>query len=439
MSAAIALSSSSGRFYPLCRIPQQRSAFIITLLCGLLVTPAFATNGFNLIGFGAESTLMAGADVAVARDTSALNTNPAGLTQIKGQALDGFGTLLRTFDLAHKDSFGNDVGASNRYTFLGGGGYAKLLQSTSCVAGVGMFAQGGAGGVFENVQTAFGNRDELSSLFGIAKVIPGIGCQVTDALSLGASVSIVYASIDQKFFPETSSATAPFAGYDLKGAYALKAGFKLGVQYRVSPAFTLGLAYTGKTKMPLTGGLLVANYSDMGLGKVRYENVSVTGFALPQELALGVAFKPSSKLLMSFKLNWINWSNAINTVTVRASNPDNGAAPAEYQLISAADWNDQWVIASALAYDWDARTTLYAGHNYGKNPIPAQNVSPLLAGILEHHLTLGFARQVTPQWKLTAGLEYMLPVKVDYTSAFFGAAQVRNEALSLHLMASRRW
>jgi hypothetical protein len=51
---------------------------------------AFATNGINLIGFETESTLMGGADIAVARDASALNTNPAGLTQIHGQAFDGF-------------------------------------------------------------------------------------------------------------------------------------------------------------------------------------------------------------------------------------------------------------------------------------------------------------------------------------------------------------
>ena len=53
------------------------------------------------------------------------------------------------------------------------------------------------------------------------------------------------------------------------------------------------------------------------------------------------------------------------TVTVRATNPNNGLAPAVYELVSAADWKDQWVIASALAYDWDARTTLYLGHNFG--------------------------------------------------------------------------
>ncbi|HSI28700.1 MAG TPA: aromatic hydrocarbon degradation protein, partial [Methylophilus sp.] len=76
---------------------------------------AHATNGINLIGFGAESSLMAGADVAVARDTSALNTNPAGLTQIKAPLLDMFGSILRTTDLVHKDAL-NEEHASNRYT-----------------------------------------------------------------------------------------------------------------------------------------------------------------------------------------------------------------------------------------------------------------------------------------------------------------------------------
>jgi hypothetical protein len=56
----------------------KRMATALSLLFTSLA--AHATNGINLIGFGAESSLMAGADVAVARDTSALNTNPAGLT-----------------------------------------------------------------------------------------------------------------------------------------------------------------------------------------------------------------------------------------------------------------------------------------------------------------------------------------------------------------------
>lgn len=399
---------------------------------------ASATNGFNLIGFGAESSLMAGADIAVARDTSALNTNPAGLTQIQGRAFDGFGSMLRTLDLAHKDSFGNDVLASNKYTFLGGGGYAQSLDSMPCTAGIGLFAQGGAGGVFKHIKTAFGNSDELSSLFGIAKIIPGIGCQIDDRLSLGASLAVVYAGVEQKFLPNTSSA-APFAGYHLQDASALRAGFKLGAMYKLSPRVTVAATYTEETEVPLTGGELTADFSTLGLGKVNYRDASLKGFALPREVGLGFAVRPADPWLLSFKLNWIDWSDAINSVTLRATHPDNAAAPAVYGGITPGNWKSQLVFATGLAYSLNDQTTLYAGYNYGKNPVPAQNASPLLAAILEHHVTLGMATQVNPEWKFTGGLEYMFPAEVNYSSPLFGQAEVRNEAVFLHLMLSRRW
>lgn len=115
----------------------------------------------------------------------------------------------------------------------------------------------------------------------------------------------------------------------------------------------------------------------------------MTDLALPREVALGAAFKPADAWLLSFKLNWINWADAVKSVTLRATGPDNLAAPAVYEIVTPGDWKNQWVFASGLAYNWDDLTTLYAGHNYGSNPIPAQNSRPLLAGILEHHITLG--------------------------------------------------
>ena len=399
---------------------------------------AFATNGINLIGFGAESTLMGGADVAVARDTSALNTNPAGLTQIKAPLLDMFGSMLRTTDLVHKDPR-NEEHASNRYTFLGGGGYARPLENMPCTAGIGLFAQGGAGGVFENLRTPFGNRDDLSSLFGIAKIIPGIGCEVNEKLSLGASLNLVYGSIEQDFFSATSVGTA-FAGYKLEDASAIRTGFKLGMQYRITPTLTLAAAYTEKTELPMTGGTLTADFTGAGLGKVKYADASVKGFALPREVAVGLAFKPTDEWLLSFKLNWLNWDDAINDIRLRATKPNNAAAPAVYPFpVAAADWKDQWVIATGIAYTWSDRTTLYAGHNYGKNPIPRQNSSPLLAGILEHHLTFGAARKMDQNWLMTGGVEWMLPVREKYNSALLGDSEIRNEAIFLHFMLSRRW
>ena len=410
----------------------------VSLLSSLLVSlPAAATNGINLIGFGAESTLMGGADTAVARDTSALNTNPAGLAQVKGKLFDGFGSLLRTTDLAHADAL-NDQHADNRYTFLAGGGYAQSLENTPCTVGVGLFTQGGAGAVFKHINTPFGTNDEMTSLFGIAKITPGFGCQVTDKLSLGASLSLVYASIEQKFFFNTSNAA--FAGFRNEGASAVRLGLKFGAQYKIDDAWTLGVSYTEKTKLPLTDGTAKFNFSGVGLGVVKYKDLSIKGLALPRELAIGAAFKPNDDWLLSAKINWINWSDAINDITTTATDANNALAPQTIVSVQQQNWHDQIVYALGAAYKYDNLTTFYAGYNHGKNPMPENSSNALLAAILEDHITVGFSRQLDSQWKLTSGIEFLLPAKVTYDSPLFGKdTEVRNEGAFLHMMLSKSW
>ena len=415
----------------------KRISFIAWTLCGLsIATQSEATNGINLIGYGAESTLMGGADTAVARDTSALNTNPAGLAQIKGKLFDGYGSLLRTTDLAHKDAL-NDQQADNRYVLLAGGGYAQQLESLPCTAGIGFFSQGGAGAVYKHIKTPFGTDDEMSLLFGIAKVTPGLGCQVTDNLSIGGSVSLIYASIEQKFFYDTPPAPG-FAGFENKGADTVRFGFKLGAQYKLNEQWTLGASYTEKTELPLTGGTAKFNFGTFGIAK--YDNLSVKGFALPREVSIGAAFKPTADLLLSAKINWINWADAINDVTTRWSDTSSTFAPAVMVDVRPQDWHNQLVYALGAAYPYDDKTTLYAGYNYGKNPVPKTSSSALLAATLEDHITLGFARKLDETWKLSSGIEFLLPKKVTYDSPLFGNnAEVRNEGFFIHSMLSKSW
>jgi long-chain fatty acid transport protein len=137
----------------------------LVLLSAWLPLTAWSGNGLNLIGFGTESVLMGGADVAVARDTTALNTNPAGLTSLGKRAADVFGGIAYGSDVRHLDSFGNDRNVSNRVIPIGGFGYAARLGTSGVTAGIGLFAQGGAGNVYENLTTAFGTVDTLSGLF----------------------------------------------------------------------------------------------------------------------------------------------------------------------------------------------------------------------------------------------------------------------------------
>ena len=83
-------------------------------LVGFLPFTAVASNGLNLIGYGAESVAMGGADVAVAADTLALNTNPAGIARLGGHALDVHNAVAHALNVSHADSLGNDQSVSNR-------------------------------------------------------------------------------------------------------------------------------------------------------------------------------------------------------------------------------------------------------------------------------------------------------------------------------------
>jgi hypothetical protein len=94
----------------------------------LLGSPAaLSSNGLNQIGFGAVSMGMGGADIAVSRDTSALNVNPAGLTQIDDRRLDLITAVAYTGNVHHKDSFGNDTGTDREYAVLNDAGAAARL------------------------------------------------------------------------------------------------------------------------------------------------------------------------------------------------------------------------------------------------------------------------------------------------------------------------
>ena len=424
--------------------------FVYSLIGGAIVLgaapPAMAENGLNLIGFGAESILMGGADVAVARDTSALNSNPAGLTQIRSKVFDFKPGVAKALDVSHADALGNDKKVSNDVLWLAGAGYAQPMAVCRCTVGVGLFVQGGAGYEYKDLQTPFGNRDEFTSLLGIARLAAGGAWQATDDLSVGVSVSALYSRLDQRLFPSTSffnpvDPARSFAGLRLEKATGIRPGVRVGVQYRGIPDWTLGAVYAPRTALPLSDGTLEANFSSLGLGVVTYRDVRVEGFSQPEEAAFGAAWQANPALLLSLKVQWLGWSKAVRATTLRASNPDNAFAPPNITVPAAHDWRDQWVYAVGAAYRPFGRLTFYGGVNYGKNPIPAEHLSPILAAVLEWHVTTGFKWDLAKDWTLTAGVEYQVGNSVSYSNpqSIFGRSTERAKGIVVPVMLSVRW
>jgi long-chain fatty acid transport protein len=413
----------------------------------LISTSALAENGLNLIGFGAESLFMGGADVAVSRDTNALHTNPAGLARLTRPSFHQLGAIAKALDVSHADALGNDRKVTNDVVGVATFGYATPLQACTCTVGIGAFAQGGAGYRYNELRTPFGNRDNLASLLAIGRLEAGAAFRPTDRLAVGASVGILYSTLKQRIFPGTSvfdplHPERSFFGVHLDGARAIRPGVRLGAQYQLAPEVMLGVLWAPRTKLPLTNGSLRVNYSAIGLGSVTYDDASVVGLAQPEEVSAGIAWQASPNVLLSAKVEWLGWSRAISSNTLRAAHPDNALAPPELSITAVHDWKDQWVLAAGAAIQSSDALTWYAGVNYGKNPVPSEHLSPILAAILEWHYTTGVAWKLSPGWTVSAGIEYQQRKTARSTdpAALLGAGSVeRAHGIIVPVMLSARW
>lgn len=423
----------------------KKSSILIFLLTLAGTHSVTATNGINLIGFGAESIGMGGADLAVARDTTALNTNPAGLSQISNKRLDLYLAVANALDIRHEDMFGNNQTIDNEWANIADAGYAQ--QVGDFTLGIGAFAQGGIGIVYKNLKTAFGTTDELSAQFRIARITPGISWQLDKNFSVGVSLLVTYADLEQKIFPATSfnntaNPEQSFFGQELDGADTISTGFKIGALYSINPSLRLGFAYTSKTELTLDGGSVRVNMTDAGLGIVTYNKVEIGGIDQPEEAGIGFAWDVNSSWLVSAEINWINWSDAVRTSFLNVSNPDNALAPPSLSQTAALNWHDQYVFALGTAYETGNSGVFRAGINIANNPVPSESISPLLAPITRYHITGGYGKSLSDYWRFDVALEYAVKASQTYTNPQlpFGSNTVTTvETLALHTMLSREW
>ena len=409
---------------------------------------ARAGNGLNPLGSGLESSAMAGADLGVARDPLALNTNPAGLTQLmKGTTVELHVAALSFSGTEHDDQFGETKGLTNEIIPLGDLGIAYRLEDYPITLGAGLFAVGGAGPTYKELDTPFGGTDEASLQLGIVRAAVGGAVGLTDRLSLGGSAGLSYANLSQKFFPDKSvfdpsDPAGTFFGTELTQASAFGTGARLGLRYEVTDRLALGAVYASKVDLPADSDRLVVNLDAVGIGRVQYRDATVDGFAQAQELGVGLAWRPIDSLLVAADITWLDWSSALRRLKIKASDPDDPRAPPKVSNRVTLNWRDQYVVAVGVAYKVSEAVIGWGGYNYGRNPIPGHDQSPFLPNIAEHHLTAGLGWHLPGGWRVGLSGEYWVPNEVTYTNQelpFGSNVEERSEYFALHFGVSATW
>ncbi len=386
---------------------------IMIIFLQLSLRIAYATNGLNLIGFGAESDGIGGADIAVSDDFSSMNINPAGLSRIRLREA-GLSISYLKPNLDH-NGFGVTTSGEDDPILLPDFGTAYRLKDSPVTIGIGLFTQGGVSTDFRDIPTPFGNTDRTSSFIRHVKITPSVAYQVSDRTSFGIAANISYLDTALRLFPNTSNSI--FSGFETDDrcsdslglgapgscAWGVGYGARIGLLYTVNDLVTIGATYNSPIRFDLSDGDITFNFSGSGLGDVRYD-AEIEGIEWPQEAGIGISVTPAKRFIVSFDIVWINWNGALNTVTINATNPDNQVAPPNISVPLQFDWRDQYVFAIGIQYMPANSLTLRGGYNFGRNPVPTETLTPLAPLIVEQHFTAG------AEYALTEGVDLGLSI-----------------------------
>ncbi len=355
---------------------RQFTGFIFAALLALNCHAVFGQT----FGLEAHNTLMpasggmGGASIARPQDlTSAINGNPASITQFKGtQFLFGGAWAEPTFNFTQTapvgpsliDPFSSKSVAPGAP--LGNIGITQDLSAYGMPAtmGLGFVTTSGAFVDFRNVPQSYGTNSGMA----IFSMPATLGVEVTDRLSLGASAAMGIAFFD-----------GPFVGIGgMTPDYALRG--TLGANYRVSDYTTLGAYYQTKQSFQFNNAFVL----NPGPGQIATD----VRMDLPQNIGFGVGNTAlmDGNLLVAVDVLYKMWDDA--------------------QLFKAV-YNGQWVVQFGTQYTMGCYR-LRAGYAWAQNPLdptPADNLGGVIqdGGLRAVRYTQGLLA-VANQHRISGGL-----------------------------------
>ncbi|ACL73282.1 SalD [Thioalkalivibrio sulfidiphilus HL-EbGr7] len=423
----------------------RQSTVLFAVAAGLGVAGvANATNGYFSHGYGTTSKGLAGAGVALSQDSLAAATNPAGMVTL-GDRIDLGAALFsprRSYSVSGMgapDFFPDpdDLAASgfplatgsvdsrSDYFLVPHFGWNRMLDDQSSI-GISVYGNGGMNTDYPNDMfggTFYGGAAgvDLMQLF----IAPTYSRKINDTASWGVTPIIAY----QRF---KATGLGGFGvvedGYDSSWGY----GVRLGVQGEVAPGVRLGASYQSK--------IFAEEFS-------KYDNLFAEqgDFDIPANVTVGLAWdvSPSSTLFFDIQHIWYSDVKSIGNpmlpalgICLNTGNQclgdDNGPG---------FGWKDMTIYK--LGYQWQTSPdmTWRVGYSYGKQPIRDSEVllNILAPGIIEHHLTAGFTRQMGPRNELNFAAMYAPTKKVSGENPLFPMQDIELKMYQFDLELSYAW
>ncbi len=404
--------------------------------------PAHATNGYFLPGFGIRSQGMGGVGIAFGRDSLSTAANPANAvnTGMRGD----MGAAV--FNPERHATVGTPAGGSTFFDFEGNTesdskyfivpemGFSMPLDDRLHIA-LAVVGNGGMNTNYpENFFTYRGTNvpppDHKVGIDMMQLLVPiTVAYKLNDQHSFGASLVLAetrFRAYGLEAFPYFETLNAAYNitsdpahitnnGFD----YSYGAGIRLGwLGEFMDDRLTVGLTYASKTYMTK-------------FDKYRGLFAEQGGFDIPENYGIGIAVKPMKNLVIAADVLRINYSNVASignrgpeTVasTPVPGQPTGWLPDFPFGILSIGDknketgndagmgfgWKDQTVYKLGVQYGVNNRLQLRAGYNYGKSPIPNDQLTfNLLApATVERHYSFGFTYKANENLEVSGTYMY---------------------------------
>ncbi len=380
-----------------------------------LLALAFAYVTFGACGLRAQqfywdsaSTRSAGmGGVYVASSSNvvdALNTNPAGLTFLRGRNLN-----LEVDGIFARGSFQDPSNANSPLSNTPGvvpfGAFGMPIKHSRFSFGFGMTPDLMSKGDWHYVDApgvadaSYGMQKQFSEIYAL-RYTAGVGFVVNSKLSLGATVGADYNS-NYLIAPYIFQTQPQLAGLKtLLNLHTTGYGWNGSFGFLAHPTRKLeaGAAWKSRTVIDSTGsasGDASAQFVALGINQPStFTYNAMVHNVLPQSVNATLAWQARPSWLLAFQGDWINWNNSFVNLPVSLTNGTNTTINSVVGSTSLNDgvpleWKDQYVFHFGVEHPVTESLSFRAGYTHANSPVPDSTLTPLTAAIFTNQFSTG--------------------------------------------------
>jgi long-chain fatty acid transport protein len=390
------------------------------LVCGVTAPQAARAGGISLYEIGTPDVGLASAGYAArAQDASTLYKNSAGMSQLQESQLQAglqflYGDVQFSPDAKTSPGLGNNGGGNAIGALPGASLFCVQELGEKWRIGLGIFNSFGLAAKYDDNWVGR-YYVQNSALLGVS-LMPSVSYQVTDWLSIGAAVNVMYGYLNTEVAVNNPE---PLVG---DGQLKLNdrtwgIGGNVGVLIEPARGTRIGVTYTSPVKLNFAD---TPSFSNLGpiLGAALNNPAEINlGLTDPQSVMLGVYHEVTDRLALMGDVGWQNW-NAFGKVDV-------GVDPANPQNLTAnLNYQDTWHAAFGAEYKFSNKWVGTAGVAFDSSAVDNANRTVTLPMGQAWRFGVGALWQASRSVNLNAAYEFLwsgdMPVDQGATPSLRG-------------------